>query len=250
MASLFLSHSSHDKEFARKLSADLRELGHQPWLDEWEIRVGDCIISAIETGIERADYVIIVLSRNSVASGWVEREWKSKYWQEIEDARTRVLPVLIEDCEIPVLLKTKKYADFRLNHSVGLASLAAGIVGSVPVVPTEPPGHAKAVHTVCIVLAKGFSRRWFVPVPVWVFIAVPGEGYARFKGCATLKDLDPLAGNGVTEFSIHDYGVVLEMGSGTPSASTIRKMEYEYGYSTQDSGVIGKDERVSRTLIL
>ena len=127
MAKIFISHSSKDKKFVFELGKDLRELGHEPWLDEWEIKVGDCIPSKIDQAIGEADYVIVVLSPDAVNSGWVEREWQSKYWDEINKNKTLVLPILISDCQIPDLLKTKKYADFRNDYQVGFADLIAAI---------------------------------------------------------------------------------------------------------------------------
>lgn len=127
MANIFISHSSKDKDFVRKLAKDIETLGHTPWLDEWEIKIGDCIASEIEKGIERADYIIVVLSPNSISSGWVDREWKSKYWNEVESGHIQVLPILIETCKIPLLLRTKKYADFRENYSTSLVTLMSTI---------------------------------------------------------------------------------------------------------------------------
>lgn len=128
MAKVFLSHSSKDKEFVRRLADDLRELGHSPWLDEWEIRVGDCIVSKIQEGILGADYVVLVLTPESVTSGWVEREWKDAYWTEIEARRIVVLPILLRPCEAPTLLRTKKYADFIKRYELGLAQLTQAIL--------------------------------------------------------------------------------------------------------------------------
>ena len=130
MANIFLSHSSVDKPFVRKLANDLKNYGHTPWLDEWEIKVGDCIVSKIESGINKADYVILILSKKAVQSGWVEKEWKSKYWDEVNDKKVMVLPVLIEDCEIPGLIKTKKYADFRKEYSFALEQLIDALPSS------------------------------------------------------------------------------------------------------------------------
>ena len=127
MAKIFISHSSRDKEFAIRLGTDLKEFGHVPWLDEWEIKVGECIPSKIEQGISKSDYVVIVLSLNSTNSQWVDREWKSKYWEEVNESTVMVLPVLISDCKIPKLLVTKKYADFRNNYSIGLVQLMGAI---------------------------------------------------------------------------------------------------------------------------
>jgi len=131
MGRVFISHSSHDKGVARKLVADLKTLGHEPWLDEYAIRVGDSIPDKIEQGLQNADFVAILLSPAAVRSGWVDREWKAKYWAEVSAGRVMVLPVLLEDCEIPLLLAPKKYADLR-NYATGLVQLVAAIDPVLP----------------------------------------------------------------------------------------------------------------------
>lgn len=123
MANLFLSHSSKDKSFVKTLAKDLLATGHEVWLDEWEIRVGECIVKKVEEGIENSDYVIIVLSNHSVSSTWVGKEWRSKYMEEIVENEVRILPVIIEDCVVPPLLSSKKYADFRRSYSQGISEL-------------------------------------------------------------------------------------------------------------------------------
>lgn len=127
MAKIFLSHSSKDKRFVKKLAIDLLKYGHDVWLDEWEIRVGDCIVSGIEGGIADSDFAVVILTNNSVQSGWVDREWKAKYWTEVNRGEVLVLPVLLEDCEVPTLLQTKKYADFRSDYNQGLHNLLRAI---------------------------------------------------------------------------------------------------------------------------
>lgn len=128
MARIFISHSSVDKAFVRRLFEDLQALGHSPWLDEWQIKVGDCIVSSIQDGLNSSDYIIVVLSPAAVASGWVEREWKDAYWTEVSAGRTIVLPVLLADCEVPSLIRTKRYADFRSKYELGLARLCQAIL--------------------------------------------------------------------------------------------------------------------------
>lgn len=150
MAKLFLSYSSTDKDFVRTLAADLRELGHQPWLDEWEIRVGDSIPSKIEQGISDADYVVIILTERALRSNWVEREWKSKYWQEVQTQQISVLPVLLEDCELPALLASKRYADFRSNYSLGLGALAQALEGKSELL-REVPAHSQPPRLLAVV---------------------------------------------------------------------------------------------------
>lgn len=127
MAIIFISYSSKDKDIARKISSDLKALGHTPWLDEWEIKVGDCIQTKIDDGLDKCDYLILLLSDDSVNSGWVDKEWKSVYSKEIKSRRTYVLPVLLSNCEIPRILETKKYADFRANYTLGMIDVIDSI---------------------------------------------------------------------------------------------------------------------------
>jgi len=126
-AKIFISHSSKDKKFATWLGTDLKASGHTPWFDEWDICVGESIPEKISNGLSDANFIVVVLSTNSIKSKWVEREWHTKYWSEIEKNQTIVLPLLIEDCDIPELLKTKKYADFRWNYNDGLEDVLHAI---------------------------------------------------------------------------------------------------------------------------
>lgn len=127
MAELFISYSSKDKDFTLRLAKSLSNLGHKVWLDEWEIHVGDSIVTKIDSGIERADFVALILSKNSTSSPWVEREWQAKYWDEVNKRKVMVLPILLDDCKIPTLLKAKKYADFREGYEIGLVQLATSL---------------------------------------------------------------------------------------------------------------------------
>ena len=78
MTLVFLSHSSKDKPLARKIAEKIKDVGIKVWLDEWEILVGDSITQKIQTGLESANYVAVLLTKHSVKSGWVEKEWQSK----------------------------------------------------------------------------------------------------------------------------------------------------------------------------
>ena len=104
---LFISHSSQDKGYANLLYADLKDAGCIPWLDQWDILGGQSIPTEIEKGIDNSDFLLILLSKNSVTSSWVRAEWESSIWDENQDKQVRVIPILIEECTIPEILKTK-----------------------------------------------------------------------------------------------------------------------------------------------
>ena len=73
MVKVFLSHSSKDKPFVRELADFLSRDGQiKVWLDEREIAPGQNIVSRIEDGLE-ADFILLILSPDSVDSNWVPR---------------------------------------------------------------------------------------------------------------------------------------------------------------------------------
>src|SRR3712207_1171437 len=94
----FISHSWHDKPSARKLAKSLRGAGVYVWLDEAEIKIGDSLIEKIRDGIDRVDYVIALISSESVKSPWVQQELDIAMNQQIAGKRVKVLPVLVEKC--------------------------------------------------------------------------------------------------------------------------------------------------------
>lgn len=110
---LFLSHNKSDKRFVRRLAHNLELHGVKVWVDEAEIRVGDSLIQRISDGLLGAQFLGVVLSQNSVTSSWVQRELEIATTREISGHRVCVLPILYKDCDIPIFLQGKLYADFR-----------------------------------------------------------------------------------------------------------------------------------------
>jgi hypothetical protein len=113
VSSIFLSHNHADKAFARRLASDLRAAGHIVWIDEAEINIGDSLVEKIREGIDEVDYVGAILSGASVQSEWVKRELDIASNREIEERIVVVLPLLLEEVDLPGFLKGKLYGDFR-----------------------------------------------------------------------------------------------------------------------------------------
>ena len=127
MPSAFISYSSGDREFVERLVNDLKNSGKQVWWDSWEIKVGDSITKKINEGINRNDYLVLILSPNSLRSSWVQKELSAGLMRELQTRNVVVLPVLIADCDIPTLIADKRYADFRISYERGLADLLPAI---------------------------------------------------------------------------------------------------------------------------
>lgn len=122
-ARVFLSHSSADKEFVSKLAIALRTNNVPVWYDKWELKVGDSLNSKIAEGIDASDWLVVVLSEYSVKSDWVEKELNAALSIELERKGVFVLPVVVDDCKLPIFLRDKLYADFRTSYKAGLDAL-------------------------------------------------------------------------------------------------------------------------------
>jgi signal transduction histidine kinase len=111
--SVFLSHSSADKPFARRLADDLREGGITVWFDASDIAAGDSVAGGIAAALGESDCAIVVLSPEAVASAWVQKELQIAVTRDVQGQSMIVIPLLYRECAIPILLLDKKYADFR-----------------------------------------------------------------------------------------------------------------------------------------
>lgn len=74
MINVFISHSHKDKMVARTLAKKLNQYGIYTWIDEAEIKIGDSLIEKIRDGLDKVDYLIALISANSVESEWVKKE--------------------------------------------------------------------------------------------------------------------------------------------------------------------------------
>jgi len=125
--SIFISHSHKDKEFVDKLGVKLTVERIPVFVDRWEMNVGDSITQKIEQAITDSSFLLVVLSESSVKSDWCKREMTSGLMLELEKRRVVVLPILIENCEIPLFLRDKFYADFREDFDYGFSQIQSSI---------------------------------------------------------------------------------------------------------------------------
>ena len=112
MSTIFLSHNHNDKPFVRELAKYLRQYGIEVWVDEAEIKIGDSLIDKVGKAIKENAYVGVVISRHSVNSTWVERELQIALQREFREKRVVVLPILLDESELPIFLSDKLYANF------------------------------------------------------------------------------------------------------------------------------------------
>ena len=120
---VFISYSSNDKSFVEILSQKLVDNRIGVWLDKWEMKPGDSLIDKIQNALEDSSYLLLVLSKHYVQSEWCRKEQNAGLIKEINSKKVVVIPILLEDCSIPIFLQEKVYADFRGNFDDGFIEL-------------------------------------------------------------------------------------------------------------------------------
>jgi uncharacterized protein YjbI with pentapeptide repeats len=118
--SCFISYASKDQAFAERLHADLQNKGVRCWFAPEDMKIGDRLRPRIDETIRLYDKVLLVLSKTSVASQWVEQEVETALARERQQGTTILFPVRIDntvmtlDTGWPALIRhTRNIGDFR-----------------------------------------------------------------------------------------------------------------------------------------
>src|SRR2546430_7734146 len=93
----FISYSSKDDAFAQRLYADLQSNNVRCWFAPEDLKWGERIRSGIDEAIRLHDKLLLILSKHSVASGWVEREVKTALAKERKEKRTVLVPIRVDN---------------------------------------------------------------------------------------------------------------------------------------------------------
>src|SRR4051812_43715514 len=106
---VFLSYSSKDRAWVSRLKEALNERGLRVWLDRDEIRPGDLFVGALEAGLGQSNAIALIVSPESMDSGWVEEEY-SRALSLTKKKKKRPLQL------IPVILRRSKLPGFLESH--------------------------------------------------------------------------------------------------------------------------------------
>jgi TIR domain len=111
---VFLCHSSGDKEHVRRLYRQLCRDGVCCWFDEEDLRPGQDWEREINRAIRASRYVLACLSAASISkAGFVQKELRKALdvADEQPEGSTFLIPVRLEECEIPDRLSKWQWVD-------------------------------------------------------------------------------------------------------------------------------------------
>lgn len=93
---MFISHAHEDKPVFVKAFVDaLIERHVSVWYDSYDIRIGEPFWDRIFRALQRARFVVVVLSKSMLKSTGVQEELRYAHLENLD--RVKILPILIDN---------------------------------------------------------------------------------------------------------------------------------------------------------
>jgi hypothetical protein len=97
--SCFISYSTKDEEFARRLHMRMREANMRVWFAPEDLKGGKKLHEQLFEAIQIHDRLLIVLSEHSIQSEWVMTEIRKARETEKKEKRRKLFPIRLTDFE-------------------------------------------------------------------------------------------------------------------------------------------------------
>lgn len=132
---LFISHSSVDEDFAKKLARniELKKINGRnlkTFLYQWDIKPGENIVSRLDEAFSKARFIALILSPDYLLGDWTTAEKDAAIFLDPSGRLRRVIPLMYKNCKLPPLLGYRRYIDFtKLSYfKSGLELLISSII--------------------------------------------------------------------------------------------------------------------------
>jgi hypothetical protein len=132
---VFVSYSHKDSAFVDRLATALMKRGVEVWRDVKEIHAAESITKKVEEGLRKADYYLLVLSKNSIGSRWVDVEYRTALNISISSNKPNWIIPLVTDVsdkdllQFSLILSDRKYVSFRDDFRKAMRELSDAILG-------------------------------------------------------------------------------------------------------------------------
>jgi hypothetical protein len=192
--SVFVSYSSRDNERVLKFATDLRGRGVNVWLDEWELRAGDSVVTELSNALDKAEAAVVLFSQHHDNSPWMKAELEYLLWARVAEQK-RIIPVVLDHhVKLPALIRP-----LARRHIDDLDGIVDAILNRPPAKPQLGTLVTHPRHRVTIALND---------VPVGGVQAVVTMGAAVFEG-PVVSELPKSLVKRVTEFRGGPRGALL-----------------------------------------
>jgi len=110
---VFISYDYSDQWFIDLLTPILRDHRYDPLVINLLSQFGDKIYDRISVALRNCDHAVVVLSKSYTQSLWFEEELVALFMMEKAGRPNFILPILLDDCKVPGIIRSRAYADFR-----------------------------------------------------------------------------------------------------------------------------------------
>ena len=112
----FISYPRKNAEFALKLAQELKAADFLVWFDQLDIPAGSRWDDEVQKALTECEIFMVILTPEAIESQNVKDEIGYAI-----DSGKRILPVLLQQCNIPFRLRRFHYVDFTmLDYSLGI----------------------------------------------------------------------------------------------------------------------------------
>ena len=179
-SNIFMSYSRRELGFVDDLVSKLEGEGYKVWLDYRVLIPGTPWKAQIEKGLSNADTVLLVVSKASIASEYVELEWR-----HFLETDKRVILLIFEAVDLPKELEKYEWVDFRGSYKAGLTELFSQLKQPiqeehpVPEAGFKVPAMVWVAFFVSIVVAvSSLYVIWTLFIP-WILVPLPFRIFKR-----------------------------------------------------------------------
>ena len=116
---IFISYAREDKDSVSEHYHKLKKNGFEPWMDIHKILPGEVWENKIQEAIKNSDFFIACLSSNSSQKrGVIQKEIRAalEIWQEKLESDIYLIPIRLNNCEVPEKLKEFQWIDLFDNE--------------------------------------------------------------------------------------------------------------------------------------
>ncbi len=177
---LFISYSRAQTPFVDRLADQLEDSGYSFWLDYQNLIPAMPWVRQIESWIDAADIMLLVVSKESILSKNVEPEWKRAL-----ERNKRIILLVFEAVPLPRELVSCEWVDFRTDYNGALRQLMTSIARPSPVRVPPPQSGFKAPPVfwlslfLSVVVLIGSIPAWWTLVVPYVLAPLPRQLYKR-----------------------------------------------------------------------
>jgi hypothetical protein len=123
---IFISYVEEDKEMAEKLYKDIKNHGYQPWIESKDLLAGQKKDLEKQKALKQADFCLVLLSKTSISKpGDAQKEQTTALGllDQFPESDNYLIPVRLNDCELPMRLSNLKAVDMFYDYEDGLNRL-------------------------------------------------------------------------------------------------------------------------------